>query len=1229
MEKKEDVSMGKRMLSLCMALALCLGLLPATALAADTEMDDWEEIVLPQEPELTDTWLGKDNQGNPYYDINWYDKDETEFALESAAELAGLAALLLQNSNWQDVDAEMGRPSNFPGGNDLENLKKANITLSGDIDLSAHSWVPIETFSGTFDGNERTISGLSVTSGVTSYAGLFSYGSPTVKDVTLNKVYIVSNESSAGGIIGDARSNATIEGCKVSGTILYKGDNERYSVGGIAGEIASKVSVSDCTFSGTVYSQNYLWHTNGIGGIVGSTSGSTIKDCTTAEGANVCTGATNINAGGIVGYVTNGSVKNCTNNGEIKTKTGSAAHGVGGIVGEMTASSDYGIQTCTNTGEITAAGSTSGGNIGGILGLQYSGQGFSITDCHNSGEISLSGSKQCQVGGIAGGGINGTTIEQCSNTGAITVTASGPNGSAGGIAGKTAGGTVKISQCYNAVSVSIDKGSAGGLVGTAMNYADTQISNCYNVGAVSGRNAAGAIGWLRLVMRGEHKLTLEGVFNAGTIAGTSQAGGLLGCQTTAGQVTNTLTNCSYWDDCGATGEGNALTSNQMTDDTDWITHLGLDSSTWEKTSNPTSVDSNGNWMGNLPVLTANEQDPAPQIQRTQKQDQPGFAITDEPTPTDKIYIDSTGFQLGTTGGAEGLSVTWSSSDDDVATVDDSGQVAIKGVGQVTITAKKAGNDSYNEASDAYTFTVYGHPITKVTILDLAAPVQGASPSQNVSVPEGDPYEALTSAGIGGPSTRQVTWRDQGSGNVITTAFEQDKVYTVTMALKCDDYYSFADNVKVNLSNMQESAYQKITAEKDTENGHENYLIITVTFNPTSHVHNWATEWSSNATHHWYACTAEDCPLKAPQGMCSYTQHTDTDNNGTCDICEGIIGYLITFNANGGVCEIQNTRTDVNGALSSLPTPTRSGYTFLGWYTENGTQVGEDTVFTQNTTLSARWQYNAPPANPNYKITVQPTENGTVTAPTSAKQGTEVTLTPIPDEGFDVGTVTVTDRFGEAVAVTENADGTYTFAMPSGQVKVEVTFVEAQPEPLPFTDVNEGDWFHDAVRYVYDNGLMDGVGDGQFAPNATTNRAMVVTILYRLAGEPDVSGDVGFTDVAAGQWYTDAVAWAAEKGIVNGISDMEFAPSGDLTREQLATILYRYAESMGYDVSAQADLSGFPDAGDIQSYATQALSWAVAEGLLQGFEDDSLQPGGTATRAQIATILMRFCETVAE
>ena len=283
----------------------------------------------------------------------------------------------------------------------------------------------------------------------------------------------------------------------------------------------------------------------------------------------------------------------------------------------------------------------------------------------------------------------------------------------------------------------------------------------------------------------------------------------------------------------------------------------------------------------------------------------------------------------------------------------------------------------------------------------------------------------------------------------------------------------------------------------------------------------------------------------------------------------------------------------------------------------------DGGFTATCTVTVR--PDIPPANPNYRITVEATQGGTVTAdPTAAKAGATVTLTPVPHRGYQVGSVAVTDRFGEAVAVTEQAGGTYTFTMPNGQVTVTVTFAET---PLPFTDVTEGDWFYDAVRYAYETGLMDGVGDNLFAPNSETTRAQLVTILYRLAGEPEPGGDSGFADVAAGTWYTDAVAWAAQNGIVNGVSDTEFAPGDDITREQLAAILYRYAAYQGYDVSQRADLSGFGDASSIRPYAQEALSWASAQGLVLGFEDGSLRPQGNANRAQIAAVLMRFLAAV--
>ena len=319
-------------------------------------------------------------------------------------------------------------------------------------------------------------------------------------------------------------------------------------------------------------------------------------------------------------------------------------------------------------------------------------------------------------------------------------------------------------------------------------------------------------------------------------------------------------------------------------------------------------------------------------------------------------------------------------------------------------------------------------------------------------------------------------------------------------------------------------------------------------------------------------------------------------------------------------------------MKALP---NQGYNhFQGWKSSvDGKTYDADTqvTITANTTFTAVWSY-IPPANPNYRIDIPAVEGGTVTAdPSAAKAGATVTLTATPDEGYAVGTITVTDRFGDAVKVTENADGTYTFTMPNGQVTVKATFVETEePAPAePFPDVDENDWFYDEVVYVYENGLMNGVENNQFAPNTATNRAMLATILYRLAGQPDVSGDLPFTDVAAGQWYTDAVLWAAQNGIVNGLGENTFAPMNTLTREQLVTMLYRYAEAKGYDVSASADLSGYPDAGQVQDYAQPAMAWAVAENIIQGMEDGTLKPAGNASRAQIATILMRFCEDVAQ
>ena len=176
---------------------------------------------------------------------------------------------------------------------------------------------------------------------------------------------------------------------------------------------------------------------------------------------------------------------------------------------------------------------------------------------------------------------------------------------------------------------------------------------------------------------------------------------------------------------------------------------------------------------------------------------------------------------------------------------------------------------------------------------------------------------------------------------------------------------------------------------------------------------------------------------------------------------------------------------------------------------------------------------------------------------------------------------------------------------------------------------EDDWFYDAVEYVCTNGMMQGTGSTMFSPEMTTTRGMIVTILYRMEGEPAVTGAADFDDVSAGQWYSDAVAWASANGIVDGYGNGSFGPEDIITREQAAAILYRYAGYKAYDVTATGELNGFADADEISGWAEDAMSWAVGAGLLNGKNGGLLDPTGTATRAEAAAILARFCQNFAE
>ena len=176
--------------------------------------------------------------------------------------------------------------------------------------------------------------------------------------------------------------------------------------------------------------------------------------------------------------------------------------------------------------------------------------------------------------------------------------------------------------------------------------------------------------------------------------------------------------------------------------------------------------------------------------------------------------------------------------------------------------------------------------------------------------------------------------------------------------------------------------------------------------------------------------------------------------------------------------------------------------------------------------------------------------------------------------------------------------------------------------VPFNDIEENNWYYDSVEYVYSRGMMKGMDDSHFGPSETTTRGMIITILYRMEGEPSVSGNA-FADVKSDMYYAAAINWAVENGIVKGYGDGIFGPEDSITREQLSNILMNYAEYKGADVTARADLSNFCDALQASSWAEASLAWANAEGLIQGNPDSTINPGGNAERAQAAAILARF------
>ena len=312
---------------------------------------------------------------------------------------------------------------------------------------------------------------------------------------------------------------------------------------------------------------------------------------------------------------------------------------------------------------------------------------------------------------------------------------------------------------------------------------------------------------------------------------------------------------------------------------------------------------------------------------------------------------------------------------------------------------------------------------------------------------------------------------------------------------------------------------------------------------------------------------------------------------------------------------------VNGKASAPDTPVKSGYRFVGWYNGNA-KWDFNTDVTGDLTLTAKWERIHTSA-PRYDVAVSDGAHGSVSvSPKSASKGSTVTVTVTPDKGYTLETLSVTDKNGNALDLTDRGNGKYTFTMPSSPVTVAATFMDDNTMLNFFVDVPAGAYYYDAVLWAAEGGIVTGTDAVHFSPDASCTRAQLVTFLWRAAGSPVVNYAMNFTDVDSGTYYAEAARWAASEKVVEGTTAETFAPDAAVTRAQMVTMLYRFAKTRGMDTTQGGmAIREFDDFDAVPAYALEAMDWAVNAGVLKG-DNNRLLPQDNCTRAQIVTMLYR-------
>ena len=919
----------------------------------------------------------------------------------------------------------------------------------------------------------------------------------------------------------------------------------------------------------TVKHSSFLRGSMDIGVIAGTNIG-TIQNCTSED--NTVLGKNSV--GGIVGSNNSWSDKNnaallqnCTNNSHV-----TAISQGGGITGENYI--DGAVENCTNNGTIDGDS-----GIGGITGVSSG----DITGCTNSGNITSSGA---YAAGISATLDRQAKLSDCINTGNISASGLG----AGGITGYMEG-TSSVENSSNSGDV-IARTYSGGIAGL-MSYSGTgtNINNCFNTGTVTtptDRYYAGGI----VGQNGNSKSTTNGgsiknSWSRGKVTAPGKfsdyAGGIYGNLYGAGMVQN----CYYLDSsaakAGAVTQGTVTEPDNMTpaQSTDvfasgkiawYLNHKGGNTETvwYQNVDNDKDHDAYPILDNKSAVVYAcGMADENLTVAYT------NLADADHEAHSMKwSYIAEQHWQVCDRCGIETAKAEHAFGE---WTVTRTATSTVPGIEQRSCT-----DCGFTEQRDIYT------------------------DKSEDKLPDSAKGDVIKSVKVenGAPATTMNTSKSDLMNNILTDE-EKDKVTTggknahiwLTVKSLTDSAVPAEDK-----SVMETKATEVVGA-----NAEITYLDISLFKQMTG-----TAEEQIHKT---------DAPISI---SVTIPEEIRTAANGMRRTF-----YVLRSHTEKG----QTNCTWINGTYDS----TTGAFTFATDRFSTYALVYKDTTIS-----SGGHSSSGSSAATTYPVNVKSATNGTVKADKStAKKGDTVTITVTPDKDCEIDKLTVTDKDGKTISATAKGNGQYTFTMPASSITITASFKgtdwnrgygdcpkDSTCPIYPFTDAKTTDWYHDGVHFCLENKLMVGYGNNIFKPNDGTSRAMLAVMLWRLNGSPVVNYAMNFDDVRTDAWYTEAIRWATSEGVAQGYGNGKFGPDDTMTREQMVTILYRYAQYKGYDVSVGEDTNilSYSDAFTITQYAIPAMQWACGSGMVQG-SNNALLPKGSTTRAQMATMMMRFCAEI--